>query len=47
MREGATDEQMATAFKEAFNNRAKDGYEAEKNRMLNNPISESMSTIGG
>ena len=47
MRAGATDEQMQTAFREALGNKAKDGYEAERRRMLNNPISESMSTIGG
>jgi cyclic pyranopterin phosphate synthase len=47
MRAGATDEQMQTAFREALGNKAKDGYEAESRRMLNNPISESMSTIGG
>ena len=47
MRAGATEEQLKTAFLEALGNRAKDGYEAERNRMLFNPISESMSTIGG
>ena len=47
MRAGATDEQLGQTFLDALGNRAKDGYEAEQRRMLNNPISESMSTIGG
>jgi hypothetical protein len=29
-----------------LNNRTKDGWAAEKNR-INNPVHESMSTIGG
>ena len=47
MRSGATDEQLKTTFLEAIGNRAKDGYEAEQNRKLNLPVTESMSTIGG
>jgi cyclic pyranopterin phosphate synthase len=31
----------------AINSRAKNGWEAEKNRNLNNPVHESMTTIGG
>ena len=46
MRAGATDDQLKTSFLDAFNNRAKDGFEAEKRRGQNK-ISESMSTIGG
>ena len=47
MRAGATDDQMQTAFLEALGNRAKNGFEAEKNRKFGLPVSESMSTIGG
>lgn len=47
MRAGATDEQVKTAFLEAFGNRAKDGYEAERQRKSGLPVQESMSTIGG
>ena len=47
MRAGATDEQVRETFLEALGNRAKDGWEAEKNRKFGLPIQESMSTIGG
>ncbi len=47
MRAGATDEQLRETFLEALGNRAKDGWEAEKNRKFGLPIQESMSTIGG
>jgi len=47
IRAGATDEQIKTTFLQALGNRAKDGFEAEKKRLNGNPISESMSTIGG
>ena len=47
MRAGATDEQVRATFLEALGNRAKDGWEAEKNRKFGLPIQESMSTIGG
>ena len=47
MRDGASDEELATALRGAFNTRAKDGYEAESKRTSANPASESMSTIGG
>ena len=47
MRAGATDEQVRATFIEALGNRAKDGWEAEKNRKFGLPIQESMSTIGG
>lgn len=46
IRAGASDHELLTALKEAIGSRAKDGYEAEKRRSLNN-ISESMATIGG
>ncbi len=47
MRAGASDAELETAFLEAIGNRAKDGWEAEKNRQFGLPVSESMSTIGG
>ena len=47
MRAGATEEQLKTTFLNALGNRAKDGFEAEKRRSLDLPISESMATIGG
>ncbi len=46
MREGATDQQMASLIVEAVGHRAKDGFEAEHLRK-DHTISESMSTIGG
>ena len=47
MRAGAKDGELAKALLGAFNSRAKDGYEAEKRRKNNSPVTESMSTIGG
>ncbi|EAY28892.1 GTP 3',8-cyclase MoaA [Microscilla marina] len=47
MRAGATDQALAVALLGAFNQRAKDGYEAEQKRKNQLPVSESMSTIGG
>jgi cyclic pyranopterin phosphate synthase len=47
LRAGASDEELAGAFTEAIGHRAKDGYEAEANRFLHSPVSESMATIGG
>ncbi|TXB59723.1 GTP 3',8-cyclase MoaA [Phaeodactylibacter luteus] len=47
MRAGATQEQLRDTFLQALGNRAKDGWEAEKQRTLNHPIQESMATIGG
>lgn len=47
MRAGGTDEDLRLAFLDAVAHRDKNGWEAEKNRFLNHPITESMSTIGG
>ena len=47
MRAGATDNQLQETFLQALGNRAKDGWEAEKNRKFGLPVQESMSTIGG
>lgn len=44
LRSDSDDAHVAHAFVNAFNNRHKDGFEAEQNRT---PIHESMSTIGG
>lgn len=46
IRQGASDQQLATSLQEALQHRAKDGWEAEKLRS-DNSIHESMSTIGG
>jgi cyclic pyranopterin phosphate synthase len=47
MRAGATDAQLADAFLDAFSNRAKDGWEAERRRGFDRPVKESMARIGG
>ncbi len=47
MRAGASDEQLEATFLDALGNRAKDGWEAERNRNFGLPVTESMSTIGG
>jgi len=47
MRTGASDTEVGVAIREAIGHRAKDGYEAERNRRFGRPVSESMSTIGG
>ena len=47
IRNGATDEELKGAFLSALGNRAKDGFEAERRRGFDRPVTESMSTIGG
>ncbi len=47
MRSGASDIVLKEALTRAFQNRSKDGFEAEKNRQGGVGVSESMSTIGG
>lgn len=47
MRAGATDEQVIGSFLDALSHRAKDGWEAERNRGFDRPVSESMARIGG
>lgn len=47
MRAGATDDELRTAFLDAIGHRAKDGYEAERQRFHGAPVTESMTTIGG
>ncbi len=47
LRHGASDEELKGAIQSAISHRAKDGFEAERNRGINNTVSESMATIGG
>jgi molybdenum cofactor biosynthesis protein A len=47
MRDGSGDEKIKEMLKNAFSNRAKDGFEAEQKRKNHAPAMESMSTIGG
>jgi molybdenum cofactor biosynthesis enzyme MoaA len=45
LRDGISNDGLKEVFLNAFNNRSKDGFEAERNRK--NVVSESMTTIGG
>ncbi|MDR6941267.1 GTP 3',8-cyclase MoaA [Mucilaginibacter pocheonensis] len=47
MRNGATDDELQIALLKAFGSRAKDGWEAERLRVVHPGIHESMATIGG
>lgn len=47
MRSGLSDSDLQVRLLDAFGNRSKDGWEAEKNRNVNDPAHESMATIGG
>ncbi len=47
VRVGHNDEYIQNSLIQALSNRAKDGWEAEKNRKEKNPVHESMATIGG
>ena len=47
LRSGLDDEQIKNKLINAFNHRAKDGFEAEANRNDHHTAHESMSTIGG
>jgi len=47
LRAGANDEEIGALFLNALSHRAKDGFEAEKNRPDDQSVSESMATIGG
>ena len=47
LRAGASNEDIKSTLIQALGKRAKDGFEAEKNRGILNPASESMATIGG
>jgi cyclic pyranopterin phosphate synthase len=47
MRAGASAQQLEDTFLTALGTRAKDGWEAERNRGFDLPVQESMATIGG
>ncbi len=47
LREGHSDKSIKTKITDAVQKRARDGFEAEKLRSINDPIGESMSIIGG
>ena len=47
LRTGISDERLEETFRQAFAQRAKDGFEAEQQRKDMVPLAESMSTIGG
>ncbi len=47
LRSGLADELIREKLLSAFQARSKDGFEAEAKRKNHNPVSESMSTIGG
>ncbi len=47
IRAGADDDELRTAFLQAISHRAANGFEAEQDRQMGWPVSESMSTIGG
>ena len=47
LRAGVSDKELKDKLLQAFNQRAKDGFEAEANRKDHQPAHESMSTIGG
>ncbi len=47
LRAGASDKEISALFLNALSHRAKDGFEAEKNRRGGQSVSESMATIGG
>jgi len=47
IRNGATDQEIEAQFKKLFAQRAKDGFEAEKQKSSTSSSFESMATIGG
>ena len=47
VRDGQHDASIEASLLKTLNKRAKDGWEAEKNRKEKNPVHESMATIGG
>ncbi len=47
IRNGTTDSELEETLLKAFNNRARDGWEAENLRVEHNGVHESMATIGG
>ncbi|WP_428329595.1 GTP 3',8-cyclase MoaA [Mucilaginibacter sp.] len=47
MRDGVNEQDMKAILLNAFNNKAKDGWEAEQLRVVRTGVHESMATIGG
>jgi cyclic pyranopterin phosphate synthase len=47
IRRGDSDEEIEHYLLNSFTNRPKDGREAEMQRNMNDPVHESMATIGG
>ena len=47
LRSGKTDDELRAILVGAISHRAKDGWEAEKNRSAKNGVHESMASIGG
>lgn len=47
LRNGASDEELKELIRRTISTKAKDGWEAEKNRNNHEPVRESMATIGG
>jgi len=47
IRDGFTNEQLITTIKEEVKHKAKDGFEAESNRVSDSSVFQSMTTIGG
>lgn len=47
MRSGITETDLQAKLLDAFGNRPKDGWEAERKRNVNDPAHQSMATIGG
>ncbi|MDF2431647.1 MAG: hypothetical protein JWP44_1278 [Mucilaginibacter sp.] len=47
LREGDTEETVKAVLLNAFNNKAKNGWDAERKRTKNQGVHESMATIGG
>jgi molybdenum cofactor biosynthesis protein A len=47
MRSGVNDDDLQAKLIHTFGNRQKNGWEAERNRNINDPAHESMATIGG
>lgn len=47
IRNGASDDELRSVLLDAFGNRAADGWEAEKSRVIHPGLHESMASIGG
>jgi len=47
IRNGTSDDELRSVLLDAFGNRAADGWEAEKSRVIHPGLHESMASIGG